>query len=33
MVKVNKNFHRKIVNIFLPISFKNVLGAQKEPSH
>ena len=29
MVKINKNFHRKIENIFLPISLKYVLGAQK----
>ena len=27
-VKISKSFERKIVNIFLPISF-NVLGAQK----
>ena len=30
---LNKNFQRKIVNIFLPIILAYVLGAQKELSH
>ena len=28
-VKINKNNSRKLVNIFLPISFTDVLGAKK----
>ena len=28
-----KNFERKIVNIFLPISFNMCYGCSKEPSH
>ena len=32
-VKINKNFECKIVNIFLPISFKILLGYSNEPSH
>ena len=31
--KGNKNFERKIVNIFLPISFNICFGCSKEPSH
>ena len=29
----NKNFQRKIVNIFLPINFNICFGCSKEPSH
>ena len=32
-VKINKNFQRKIVNIFLPINFNIGFGCSKEPSH
>ena len=32
-VKINKNFQRKIVNIFLPITFSICFGCSKEPSH
>ena len=32
-VKINKTFEHKIVNIFLPISFKICFGCSKEPSH
>ena len=32
-VKITKIFHRKIVNIFLPISFNIHFGCSKEPSH
>ena len=28
----NKNFQRKIVNIFLPINFNICFGCSKEPS-
>ena len=28
-----QNFERKILNIFLPISFKICFGCSKEPSH
>ena len=31
--KMNKNFQRKIVNIFLPINFNIGFGCSKEPSH
>ena len=30
---MNKNFQRKIVNIFLLISFSICFGCSKEPSH
>ena len=30
---MNKNFQRKIVNIFLPINFNICFGCSKEPSH
>ena len=30
---MNKFFQRKIVNIFLPISFNICFGCSKEPSH
>ena len=33
IVNINKNFHRKIVNIFLPIIFSICFGCPKEPSH
>ena len=32
-VSINKNFQRKIVNIFLPINFNICLGCSKEPSN
>ena len=32
-VKINTNFQRKIVNIFLPINFNICFGCSKEPSH
>ena len=32
-VYINKNFQRKIVNIFLPIIFSICFGCSKEPSH
>ena len=32
-VQINKNFQRKIVNIFLPINFNTCFGCSKEPSH
>ena len=32
-VQINKNFQRKIVNIFLPIIFSICLRCSKEPSH
>ena len=32
-VKINKNYQRKIVNIFLPISLTIFFGSSKEPSH
>ena len=32
-VKINKNVQRKIVNIFIPISFNICSGCSKEPSH
>ena len=32
-VLINKHFQRKIVNIFLPISFNICCGCSKEPSH
>ena len=32
-VKISKNFQRKNVNIFLPISFHICFGCSKEPSH
>ena len=32
-VQMNKNFQRKIVNIFLPIIFSICFGCSKEPSH
>ena len=31
--KINKMVERKIVNIFLPISFNICFGCLKEPSH
>ena len=31
-VQINKNFQRKNVNIFLPISFNRCCGYSKEPS-
>ena len=33
LVKINKIFHRKIVNIFLPIGSNICFGGSKEPSH
>ena len=30
---MNKNFQRKMVNIFLPINFNIYFGCQKEVSH
>ena len=32
-VKINKKFQRKIVNIFLPITFSVCFGCSKELSH
>ena len=32
-VYINKNFQRKIVDIFLPINFNICFGCSKEPSH
>ena len=32
-IYINKNFQRKIVNIFLPINFNLCFGSSKEPSH
>ena len=32
-VKINTIFQRRIVNIFLPISFTICFGCTKEPSH
>ena len=32
-VKINNNFQRKIVNIFLPIICSICFGCSKEPSH
>ena len=31
-VQINKNFQRKIVNIFLPINFNMCFGCSKEPT-
>ena len=31
--KINKNFQRKIVNIFLLVNFNICFGCSKEPSH
>ena len=33
IIDLNKHFQRKIVNIFLPISFNICFGCSKEPSH
>ena len=33
VVYINKNFQRKIVNIFLPINFSICFGCSKEPFH
>ena len=32
-VYINKNFQRKIVNIFFPTAFSICFGCSKEPSH